>query len=70
MMIDTFESLQEMFRLYQRKDEKFYTKESGLFRVRTGLKCGDWYDEMHQWCNDTCGKSGGFIVEDPTCQCN
>jgi len=60
-----------MFRLYQRKDEKFYTKESRLFRVRTGLKCGDWWDEMEAWCTDSCIKDGrpGGDVGQVQCDC-
>jgi len=56
-MTNISESLQDLVRPYQRKDEKFDTKKSSSFRVRTGLKSGnisELFREASIECRETC----------------
>lgn len=44
--------------LFQKKDTENDTKQSSLFRVRTGLKCGDWKNTCQNGCEDYCHDQG------------
>ena len=51
-MINMYVSLKELNRLYQKMGTKADAKQTSLFRVRTGLKCGDAMTDLMTECGN------------------
>ena len=70
-MINLYVSLKELNVLYHKRDIEIATKPPTLFRVRTGLKYGDCYEELDNECTEWCvseGQKWGTIGE-VECEC-